>query len=78
MAPVARGLADSFRVLEPFQLRSAIEPLTVARHVADLHELVSRCGHYPWLERAVRDEFFSVVRQWLARQFTQGQPAVDV
>ncbi len=42
MAPVARGLADSFRVLEPFQRGSSGEPLTVARHVADLHKLVSR------------------------------------
>jgi pimeloyl-ACP methyl ester carboxylesterase len=45
MAPVARGLADSFRVLEPLQRGSGSKPLTVARHVADLHELVeSRCG----------------------------------
>lgn len=45
MAPVARGLADSFRVLEPFQRGSGAEPLTVARHVADLDELVrSHCG----------------------------------
>jgi pimeloyl-ACP methyl ester carboxylesterase len=45
MAPVARGLADSFRVLEPWQRPSGGEPLTVARHVADLHELVeSHCA----------------------------------
>ena len=37
MAPVARGIADSHRVLEPFQ--SAISA-TVADHVADLHEVV--------------------------------------
>lgn len=24
-----------------------------------------RCGHYPWLERAVRAEFFTVLREWL-------------
>jgi pimeloyl-ACP methyl ester carboxylesterase len=42
MAPVARGLADAYRVLEPFQ-RPSGEPLTVARHVADLHELVASC-----------------------------------
>jgi pimeloyl-ACP methyl ester carboxylesterase len=41
MAPVARGLEDLFRVLEPFQRASGEEPLTVARHVADLHELVA-------------------------------------
>ncbi len=44
MAPVARGLADSFRLLEPFQRDSGGEPLTVARHVADLHELVEPLG----------------------------------
>lgn len=43
MAPVARGLADSFRVLEPLQSGSGGEPLTVARHVADLQELVESC-----------------------------------
>jgi pimeloyl-ACP methyl ester carboxylesterase len=48
MAPVARGLADSFRVLEPFQRGSGDEALTVARHVADLHELIeSRCEGTP-------------------------------
>lgn len=48
MAPVARGLADSFRVLEPMQRGSGGEPLTVARHVEDLHEIVeSRCGGNP-------------------------------
>jgi pimeloyl-ACP methyl ester carboxylesterase len=41
MAPVARGLADSYRVIEPFQRGSGGERLTVARHVADLHEVVS-------------------------------------
>lgn len=24
-----------------------------------------RCGHYPWLERGVREKFFSVLREWL-------------
>ena len=41
MAPVARGLADSFRVLEPFQSGLAT---TVADHVADLHEVVESCS----------------------------------
>jgi pimeloyl-ACP methyl ester carboxylesterase len=40
MAPVARGLASQFRVLEPWQRGSGPEPLTVARHVEDLHELL--------------------------------------
>lgn len=43
-APIARGLKDSFRVLEPWQRGSGSEPLTVARHVEDLHTLVTnRC-----------------------------------
>ena len=24
-----------------------------------------RCGHYPWVERGVREEFFRVLREWL-------------
>jgi pimeloyl-ACP methyl ester carboxylesterase len=39
MAPVARGLADSFRVLEPFQRSSGEQPLTVSGHVEDLYEV---------------------------------------
>jgi len=37
---LAAGLADQFRVLEPWQRGSGAEPLTVARHVEDLHALV--------------------------------------
>jgi pimeloyl-ACP methyl ester carboxylesterase len=45
---VARELAGSFRVIEPFQRGSGGEPLTVARHLADLHELIeARCGGVP-------------------------------
>ena len=44
MAPVARGLAGSFRVLEPFQRGSGGIPLTVAVHVEDLRELVESRG----------------------------------
>ena len=43
--PLARGLAEGFRVLEPWQRRRAAEPLTVAGHVADLHDLITAsCG----------------------------------
>ncbi len=44
MAPLARALADRFRVLEPLQRRGGDTPLTVARHVADLDAVVSRCA----------------------------------
>src|SRR5215471_11358752 len=44
MAPVASGLAQSYRVFEPFQRGSGAEPLNVATHVADLHEIVTTCA----------------------------------
>src|SRR5215831_2195490 len=44
MAPVARGLADLYRVIEPFQRASGSERLTVARHVADLLEVIAVCA----------------------------------
>ncbi len=48
MAPVARDLSGAFRVLEPLQRGSGAEPLTVARHVEDLREVIrSRCGSAP-------------------------------
>lgn len=40
LAPLAEGLSDAFRVLEPLQRGSGEEPLTVATHVADLDELL--------------------------------------
>src|SRR6516164_1631897 len=43
-APVARGLAAAFRVLEPWQRGSGGTPLTVACHIADLHELMVSRG----------------------------------
>jgi len=39
-APLARGLAGTFRVYEPWQRGSGSEPLTVAGHVADLHAVI--------------------------------------
>jgi pimeloyl-ACP methyl ester carboxylesterase len=37
-AGIARGLAEGFRVVEPFQRPSGAERLTVARHVEDLRQ----------------------------------------
>ena len=43
-AGIARGLAGTFRVLEPWQRGSGAEPLGVAVHVEDLRALIaSRC-----------------------------------
>ncbi|HEY2663504.1 MAG TPA: alpha/beta hydrolase, partial [Candidatus Binataceae bacterium] len=48
---LAAGLADSFRILEPYQRGSDGEPLSVALHVADLFDLIqARCaGEHPAL-----------------------------
>jgi pimeloyl-ACP methyl ester carboxylesterase len=39
---------------------------SLAPHLPQLeyHEW-ARCGHYPWLEQTVRDDFFAVLRRWL-------------
>lgn len=41
MAPVARKLGSSFKVIEPFQRRSGNRPLTVQRHIDDLHRIMA-------------------------------------
>ena len=30
-----------------------------------------RCGHTPWTERYVREEFFSILRAWLTRRIRE-------
>ena len=51
-------------------IRDSLEP-----HLPQMQYLEwERCGHYPWLERAVRDEFFSVLRSWLIRH-SESQPS---
>lgn len=44
LGPVARGLADAFRILEPMQRACGDKSLTVARHLEDLHALVDAHG----------------------------------
>jgi pimeloyl-ACP methyl ester carboxylesterase len=44
-APIAQGLADRFRVLEPWQRGAGESPLTVARHIADLSRVLE--NHCP-------------------------------
>ena len=43
-APVAKGLSESFRAVEPWQSGSGGSSVTVARHIADLHELAVDLG----------------------------------
>ena len=40
-APIAQGLSGSFTAIEPWQRGSGTEPLTVARHIGDLHSLIA-------------------------------------
>lgn len=40
--PIARGLADDFRVFEPYQRGSGDGTLSVERHVEDLHGLIGK------------------------------------
>src|SRR5262245_17025321 len=48
VAPIARELSDAFQVIEPFQRGATDVPLTVARHVMDLHDVIqSNCGPSP-------------------------------
>jgi pimeloyl-ACP methyl ester carboxylesterase len=44
MASLARSLSHEFRVVEPFQRGSGGEALTVARHIADLAEVLEGLG----------------------------------
>lgn len=45
VAPVARELGKCFRVLEPLQRGSGGEALSVARHIADLHDVIeAKCA----------------------------------
>lgn len=45
MQPVAEELANDYRVIEPFQRDSGETPLTVARHVQDLQDVIHHyCG----------------------------------
>lgn len=45
-------------------IRASLEPYLARLEYTEWE----RCGHYPWAERAVRDEFYAVLRAWLTRQ----------
>lgn len=45
-------------------IRASLEPYLPQ---LEYHEW-PRCGHYPWLERAVREEFFDLLPRWLDRR----------
>jgi hypothetical protein len=40
----------------------------------EYHE-IQRCGHYPWLERGARDDFFATLRAWLHRSGERARTA---
>jgi pimeloyl-ACP methyl ester carboxylesterase len=54
-------------------VRAGLEPLLPQLEYREWE----RSGHYPWLEKADRAEFFSVLREWLAGQFDDGPDATD-
>jgi pimeloyl-ACP methyl ester carboxylesterase len=51
-------------------IRASLEPFLPQ---LEYHEW-NRCGHYPWLERAVRDEFFATLTDWLDRRSRSHAP----
>jgi pimeloyl-ACP methyl ester carboxylesterase len=54
-------------------IRASLEP-----HLARLeYREWERCGHYPWLERATREEFYTFLREWLAGQFMVSSSTSD-
>lgn len=44
-------------------IRESLEPCLPQLKYRELPQ----CGHYPWLEKAARDEFFDVLREWLGQ-----------
>jgi len=54
-------------------VRASLQP-----HLPQLEYLEwARCGHYPWLERGVREEFLDVLRRRLAEHFARTGLARD-
>jgi pimeloyl-ACP methyl ester carboxylesterase len=54
-------------------IRKSLEPLLTRLEYLEWE----CCGHYPWLERAVRHEFFAVLREWLGRHAEAIQHEAD-
>ncbi len=51
-------------------IRASLEP-----HLPQLeYQEWEHCGHYPWLEKAVGEDFCSVLREWLTCHFDFGPP----
>jgi len=54
-------------------IRASLEP-----HLSRLeYREWERCGHYPWLERHVRQEFLDVLQAWLAQKIGSGGSRED-
>ena len=53
-------------IFDPHPGRLIMKSLQPYLPQLDYREL-ERCGHYPWLEKAAAEAFFSLVRQWLGR-----------
>ena len=54
-------------------IRASLEP-----HIPQLeYREWKRCGHYPWREKVVRNEFVAVLREWVTQRFTEGLPNTE-
>jgi len=51
-------------------VRDSLAPFLRALEYVELE----RCGHYPWLEKHGRDNFFSVLRDWLSHKLQTARP----
>ncbi len=49
---------------DPHPARATRERLAAVIPQLEYREL-ARCGHYPWLERAAREEFYAILFEWL-------------
>ena len=45
-------------------IRSSLEPYLSQLEYREL----SRCGHYPWIERYASEEFYATIRDWFGTQ----------
>lgn len=51
-------------------IRASLQP-----YIAQLeYRELERCGHYPWLEKAVSAGFFSLIREWLQQRMRVADP----
>ena len=73
---IAEGLADRFRVLEPWQRGRGPEPLTVARHVEDLRRFIQALPPSPGPPTLVGESWGAMLALAYAAAHPQGAAAI--